>query len=278
MTKKTKFRHNKKRNTAFLFEALVMEATKSIVNQDEDRKEAAISLIKECFSKSTSLYQELVLYKALYEEKQSSEDTARTLIFNVCDSQRRLNSTKIFNEQTDLIKRINKNLGPSIYSNFVPHYKSLATIAQLFSPTVTVQERSLLQEKIASFITAKDEVTEQRIEHVDNLVYTSFVQKFNEKYEHGLLAEQKELLSRYISSFADNALSLKAFINEEVGRLRTVLSEASNMEEITNDGEMREKLKVVLECLDSIKEKQLDEEALRRVLKVQALADEVVKS
>jgi hypothetical protein len=278
MTKKTKFRHNKKRNTAFLFEALVMEATKAIIKQDENRKQLAISLVKKCFVKNSSLYAELVLYKALYETAQPDADSARTLIFNVCSDHRQLNHTNVFNEQTDLINRINKTLGSSIYANFVPHYKSLATIAQLFSPTATPQERSLLQEKIADLLIATPIVEDPRIEHVDNIVYNSFVTKFNEKYDQELLSEQKELLSRYIVSFADNALSLKAFVNEEIGRLRKVLTEANTMEEIVSDNDMSMGLIVVLERLDSIKEKQLDEDALRHILKVQALASEVTKS
>jgi uncharacterized protein YcbK (DUF882 family) len=278
MTKKTKFRHNKKRNTAFLFEALVMEATKAIVKQDEDRKELAISLIRECFTKSSSLYAELALYKALYETAQPDANSARTLIFNVCDDHRRLNHTNVFNEQTDLINRINKTLGSSVYANFVPHYKSLATIAQLFSPNATVQERSLLQEKITALLTPAPIVGDHRIEHVDNIVYHSFVTKFNEKYDQELLSEQKELLSRYIISFADNALSLKAFVNEEIGRLRKVLTEAHTMEEIASDNDMSTGLATVLQRLDSVKEKQLDEDVLRHILKVQALASEVTKS
>ena len=49
--KRMKFRHNKKRNTAFLFEALVKELTKSIVKNDLQTKEKIISLIKENFKK-----------------------------------------------------------------------------------------------------------------------------------------------------------------------------------------------------------------------------------
>ena len=50
----------------------------------------------------------------------------------------------------------------------------------------------------------------------DKLVYEVFVDKFNKKYENELLQEQKQLLSCYISSFADNALGLKVFLNEEI--------------------------------------------------------------
>jgi len=278
MTKKTKFRHNKKRNTAFLFEALVMEATKAIVEQDPNRKVAAISLLKECFYKSTFLYKELSLYKALYESNATSEHHARGLIFNVCDDHRRLNQQKVFSEQTALINKINKALGSSVYSNFVPHYKSLATIAQMFSPTTTPQERALLQEKVTQLMSETPAQGEQNMEHVDNLVYNSFVTKFNEKYGKELLPEQKELLSRYIISFSDNSLSLKAYVNEEVTRLRTALTGASTTSDFANDKEMADGLTVVLERLNSLKEKQLDEDALRHILKIQALAKEALES
>ena len=70
---------------------------------------------------------------------------------------------------------------------------------------------------------------------IDKTVYKLFVNKFNEKYNNQLLPEQKQLLNYYVSSFADNALSLKIFLNEEVGRLKTELKQSLNIEEIKND-------------------------------------------
>ncbi len=63
----TKTRHNKKRNTAFIYEALVRELTKCIVAKDESRKGIIVSLVKEHFAKGTILRKELDLYKTLYE-------------------------------------------------------------------------------------------------------------------------------------------------------------------------------------------------------------------
>ena len=63
----TKTRHNKKRNTAFLYEALVRELTKCIVAKDNNRKGIIISLVREHFAKHTVLRKELELYKTLYE-------------------------------------------------------------------------------------------------------------------------------------------------------------------------------------------------------------------
>ena len=40
-----KTKHNKKRNTAFVFEALVREATKAIVAKDATRKNKTLSIL-----------------------------------------------------------------------------------------------------------------------------------------------------------------------------------------------------------------------------------------
>jgi hypothetical protein len=75
-TEKPKFKHNKKRNTAFLFEALVKELTKAVVNGDKDGQKTISSIIKEHFRKGTKLDKELTLYKQFYETKQFPKDAA----------------------------------------------------------------------------------------------------------------------------------------------------------------------------------------------------------
>ena len=47
-----KQRHNKKRNTAFLYETLIVELTKSSVRNDTNRKRNVIAILKEFFSKT----------------------------------------------------------------------------------------------------------------------------------------------------------------------------------------------------------------------------------
>jgi hypothetical protein len=110
---------------------------------------------------------------------------------------------------------------------------------------------------------------------IDNVVYGAFVSKFNEKYEDTLLDEQKELLGYYISSFADNSLSLKTFLNEEIGRLKGQLSEALDLDEIKNDTEMITKTKNVITHLDSFASTGIDEGVLKTVLKTQQLTKEI---
>ena len=44
-------RHNKKRNTGFVFEALIREATKAILAEDNNKKQVVVSTIKQFFKK-----------------------------------------------------------------------------------------------------------------------------------------------------------------------------------------------------------------------------------
>jgi len=110
---------------------------------------------------------------------------------------------------------------------------------------------------------------------VDNVVYRSFVKKFNQKYEDELLEEQKKLLSYYISSFADNALTLKTFLNEEIERLKEAMAQALDDENIKNDPEMIEKSKKVSLKLESYASSDVNETLLSTILKTQKLVKEI---
>ena len=60
-------KHNKKRNTAFIYEALVKEFTKSVIGKDAQRKATIVAIVKEHFVKASPLAEELTLYNVLLE-------------------------------------------------------------------------------------------------------------------------------------------------------------------------------------------------------------------
>ena len=62
-----RIKYNKKRNTAFLYEALVTEISKSVIEENLEKRDAIVSVIKEFFSPEAPLAKELQLYSALYE-------------------------------------------------------------------------------------------------------------------------------------------------------------------------------------------------------------------
>ena len=73
-------------------------------------------------------------------------------------------------------------------------------------------------------MTSTNQINENTMQPIDNIVYKTFVNKFNDKYSDSLISEQNELLNKYIVSFVDNGIDLKIFMNEENTRLKNELN------------------------------------------------------
>ncbi len=271
-----KYKHNKKRNTAFLFEALIKEMAKSVVDNDENRQSKIAGIIKRHFQKRGILYKDLQTYKTIINLKESEDTFAKRILTEVRRERDKLNTQKIFTEQSKLIKKINVELGQGVYSNFVPNYKVMATIGQLFSGSVTAEEKILLEDKILEEMTRAETKTEKEImEHIDSIAYKTFTNKFNKTYAGKLHEEQQKVVSRYIFSVSDNGTSLKTYLNEEIERLREQVLNSLDTEEIKSDEQMFEKTNQVLEFLESLKSTPLDERAIKKIMQVQELVREV---
>ena len=210
----TGLKHNKKRNTAFLYEAIIKEATKAIMAGDQTKKDKIVALIKENFTRDSLMRKDLLLYKNLMETTGLSERTAEKLLYETKIEHRSLNKKDLFNEQTILINKINKEVSKGVFNNFVPNYKSLATIYQIFNnDDMTSKERVLLEETTIENIskTILEESAKGEMKPIDNLVYNKFVERFNSEYE-SLLDEQKVLLHRIINAVdGEKALELNIY-------------------------------------------------------------------
>ena len=57
-----RLKHNKKRNTAFVYEALVRELTESVVKNNRNKQNRIVSIIKDHFKQDSVLKEELELY------------------------------------------------------------------------------------------------------------------------------------------------------------------------------------------------------------------------
>ena len=266
-------KHNKKRNTAFIFEALSHEMTKAIVSKDDEKKTKVVSIVRSHFKKGTELRKELDIFQSLKESSEDDQQMALRIVQEARTQHANIDKDKLFAEQTSLINSINKELSKAVFSNFVGNYKHLATISQMFGDDASVKDKVLLEEAIVTAITKQDEPVGMK--SVDAVVYRTFVEKFNEEYSNTLPAEQKELLKKYISSISDNGLELKVYLNEEVGRLKNKVKESLDNEEIKSDEEMTESTKKVATLLEEMANKPIDEELLRQVMNVQNFVTEV---
>tara|TARA_R110002012_G_scaffold94252_2_gene228232 strand:+ start:422 stop:1234 length:813 start_codon:yes stop_codon:yes gene_type:complete len=262
-------KHNKKRNTAFLFEALVREMTKAVVRGDDERKKKVLKIVKKHFAKGKPLYEELQIYKSIYETKSADQLTAAKIIVECRNEHRQLDKKKVFKHQSFLISEVNKTVSPRVYNNFVPNYRSLASIAQLFSPDTPAKTRVLLENKLIQQMTLAQKPLQEK-KGLDDFTFKQYVKVFNKEYS-SLLAEQKTVLGLFIN----DRVSLVSFLNEEIGRLRTALSEGLEIPEIKADPTMVENTQKILSILDDVKKQKLTEQTIIEILKIQKLVNEV---
>jgi hypothetical protein len=271
-----KLKHNKKRNTAFLFETLVRELTRAAIRKDTATKAAVTTILKEHFGSGTLLHKELDLYRSLCESSTLAEPSAQRLLKEVKEEHKKLDKKSIFMEQGAVIKRMNRELSKEIFNTFVPNYKNLATVYQIFNGEMSPAKRVLLEDAVLGAIIKKNQKGhEDFVAQVDNLVIKNFIKKFNQKYYGALSESQSRLMQNYILSFTDNAAGLKAFLNEEIGRLREVLRVSLKTSEVKEDVDMVEKTNKVLEVLDGFKQNRLTRDSLSQILKIQNLAAEL---
>ena len=271
-----KLKHNKKRNTAFLYEVVIREVTKAIIQKNAERKEKLLLFLKEHFSKNTALGKDLYLYKTLCETYDLSPNSAEKLIYEVKKERSKIDKKSLFQEQSVIIKKMNKMFSKSIFSNFVPNYKNLATIHQIFNEEVPLKKKVLLEQHLLNLMIKKSGQAKNQLKPIDNLVFKTFVQKFNDKYSSSLLEEQRSLVQKYLHSFVDNGVELKIFLNEEVGRLKDILNESLKMEEIGSDQEMLNKTKKVISMLEHFKSKKINKNLINDVFKIQNLTREIL--
>ena len=265
-----KLKHNKKRNTAFLYEMLIKHYTIASINKDKEMMMEIKNVIRSFFSKGKPLSKELTLFRNITETNGADSYTAKRLFEETVKEHEELDGLQIFNEQTKLINWINKNIGQDSFNIFMPNYKSLASIAQIFDDKNTTREKIILEKKVISMMMSKPQIIkEMKLEPMDNLVYKTVVKNFNNKYADTLLEEQKKLLQHFVLSFQDEGIGFVSYVNGEISRIKEAL------ENYSGSTETKEKMNLVLEMVNDFRNRPIDREMLEKVMKLQGLAKEI---
>jgi len=270
-------KHNKKRNTAFIYEALVREVVKQSIAKNTKKRNLAISLIKEFFNKNTLLYKDLQLYKSILETTQTKEKIAFKILVEAKTVKNNINKKVLFTEQSKIIKKINKELSPDVFMNYVPTYKYLASIGMFFGDNLNPKQKVLLEEKILEHMTAtenKNNLKEEK--QVDNLVVKSFVNRFNKTYNKNLLNEQKQLINHFINSAdPERKAEFQLYVDREIERLRNVLAQNQSLNEVSKDSSIKTKLDKVLNFLQNTNKEKINESFILKIAQIQELVKEI---
>lgn len=262
--------HNKKRNTAFLFEALVKEQVECVLKKKDKRAKLIEKTINKFFSPSTYLYKDLELYLTLSESRNINAELAERLIAHAKQTKSELNDSELWKEQSKLISFINKALGAHIYENFVPNYKHLATINSIFNKKLPVKFRAIMEQRVKNFLTSSEEKESIPDNSIDLLVFQKFVENFNNQYAD-LLSEQKQLLSKFILYQFGSEIDFKVYMNEECSRITKTIN--NNLVKLDNSPILKESVTTCLNDLKTVSFKHIDETLVYQIMKYQELAN-----
>jgi len=226
--------------------------------------------LKEFFSKNKLLKEDLEIYKSFDGIASYNRDIAKQILEEAKKQYSSLSRQKIFDEQSKIINKINKNLGMKCWNNYIPNYKKLATVNQALSQEKTPKKQVLAEQKLLD--TLLDKQTEERqLPKVNNLAMKSFIEKFNEKYSGTLSENQKRFLTKYIHSNDNNNLEFKAFLYEEIDDINNFLVE--NKDKYEQD--VSDKIQKVLKKMEDYNKKKFNDELVFEVLRIQSLVGEL---
>lgn len=280
-------KHNKKRDTAILFEMLVRHATASLMEDKKDVVAKTMGIIKKFFRKGSPLNEELRAFRILLNSHVKSPETAKKVLSEVCEFTKSLSSKNIDKQKSLLIKEINHNLdAKQLFSYRIPEYRTYATAQILFNDSRSKRtplenvERIQLEEQIIERLTG-GKVTESadflKVNPKHSQMINKFVTKrFVEKYQKVLSEDQKTLLTRYainlLSEGGDKQFNL--FISEQIEKIKKSLSEIKDGE-LTKDSELMSKIGEAKQKLSLENFQKVDDEKVVQLLQYMALSGEI---
>ena len=110
-----KTKHNKKRNTAFAYEALIREGTSAILQDDHERKIKVVNIIRKHFKTNSLLKKDLDCYRSLYEGQGLETEDCSRIIREAKLQKMLIDPQALFKKQSDFIHDVNKEFDTSIF-------------------------------------------------------------------------------------------------------------------------------------------------------------------
>jgi hypothetical protein len=265
-----KLNHNKKRNTAFIYEMLIKELSKASMYNDVNKKNLVLSIIREAFAGNKLMKRELDIYKSFESIEKLDNDLTEKLLSESKKQFMRLNRKDVFDEQTKVISRINKDLGHDVWNTFIPEFKKVATINQVLNQSLSPKKQVLLEKKLLSS-PAAEKKENKPFPNVNNLAMKTFIDKFNKQYSESLAENQKMLLNKYISSYQDSGIGLKTYLYEEIDRIKEEFYIYSQQ----NNSKTSQKVARLLERIQGYNKRKIDKDFVIEIMRMQTIIEEI---
>ena len=223
--------HNKKRNTALLYEFLIKTISSALVENDKRKSSIALKIIRRYFKSGTELYKEFRIFNALIKTTVSSDSVGTSILKEARSAVESLNHEMLDKEKSLLIRNINHAINDeNFYDQPVSEYRMYASIQTLFNewqkPVGTADIALLanyenqLREWLISEKKKEDHTIIDETPGTTRLLMKIMMKKLNEKYSVSLNNDQREIIKAYAFSTAnDNQTTIKKKLEEVQGTL-----------------------------------------------------------
>lgn len=205
-------RHNKKWNVGLCYEFLARYLAEAILENNDSAVKTAKGLVQERFAPGTNLNKELRLFKALYETKVSSRETALALMAKVREAAVAQDIKTLEREKTKLVSEITTLLGEGTFNRQVNDYRTYATIQVLLnrwrskSLYESLVETTLLEEQVVEHLLqggavplmAEEVAASLAPSEINGMVVKVMAQKINAKYADVLNEEQRAMIRHHV--------------------------------------------------------------------------------
>lgn len=259
--------HNKKRNTALLYEFLVRTISSALVEGDKKKSAVALRILRRYFKPGTQLYKEFRLFNALVKTTVSSDNVATSIISEARHAATSADLSSLDREKSLLIRSINHMIhDENFYDQPVAEYRLYATIQTLLNewrkPVGTADIVSLAnyEEQLRSWLVSEKKKEDQSLidesPGTTRLLMKVMMKKLNEKYSAALNDEQREIIKAYAFSAANED---QTTIKKKLEEIRTDLLESIDQyaEQKKDDKFLVTKIqdaksKIISESLDAV--------------------------
>src|SRR3990167_2256633 len=237
-----KIKHNKRRNSAILFEMLIRHSVSCLTEDKKDEVTKTLNIVRKFFAKGTPLSEELRAFRTLLNSHVKESQTAQKILSEVCKFTKTLSAKNIDKQKSLLLKEINHHLDAKIIFGYrIPEYRTYATVQVLFNSArskgnpLNNVERYKLEESIVERLTKgkiEENVDMLKINpKYNNLIHKFATKRFTEKYKTSLSEQQKLLLTRYAASLlSESDKSFKTYLLAEVEKIKQGLSNVKDAE------------------------------------------------
>jgi len=277
-------RHNKKRNSALLYEFLIRQISNCLVQKDKKGVSKAMAISKKYFSKGAALREELDLFKTLLDTSVKSKISASRILNEVLSGAEKMNSRKLDVEKSKLIKEINYTFNEKFYKHKIPDYKIYASIYTLLNEqrnkkkVLSTVDKIKLEDNILEHLISRNvdkPATPQIDPNYNNAVFKFVVQRFHKKYENRLTERQKRLLTKYaVYLISEDRSVIDSAIKTEVERIEKNLTTIQNVD-VIKDKQLMSQLRECYSSLKKIDFSEINEAKILELLKYVKLSEEV---